>query len=105
MKKKVLKQKIDRLWKLSKKDLDKILKDTSRLAKQGEEYIKEISKKGERNLEIMLLSLQKERLYYELGKSLADLSKSRWESSKKAENFLIKIKNISRKINRLKSSS
>jgi len=85
VKKTELKKKIDRLWKLSKKDLERILKDTSRLAKKGEDYIREMSKKGEKNLEVMLLNLQKERLYYELGKSLANLSKNKWSSSKKAE--------------------
>ena len=105
MKKTALKQKMDRLWMLSKKDLERILKDTSRLAKKGEDYIREMSKKGEKNLEVMLLSLQKERLYYDLGKSLANLSKGKWGSSKKAENLLIKIKNTSRKIKRLKAKA
>ena len=102
MKKTELKKKIDRLWKLSKKDLERILKDTSRLAKKGEDYIREMSKKGEKNLEVMLLNLQKERLYYELGKSLANLSKNKWSSSKKAEALLIKIRKTSRRISKLK---
>jgi len=103
MKNKELKQKIDRLWKLSKKDLERMLKDTSSLVKRGEGYIKEISKKGEKNLEVMLLSLQKERLCYELGKCLAGLSKKKWESSKKIANFLNKIKDINRNIKKLKA--
>jgi len=103
MKKRELKKRIDKLWRLSKKDAENILQDASRLFKKGEEYIKEVSKKGEKNLETMLLSFQKERLYYEMGKSLANLSKSKWESSKKVESFLIKIRNINRKIKKIKS--
>ncbi|MGD9014456.1 MAG: hypothetical protein PVI33_00285 [Candidatus Omnitrophota bacterium] len=105
MKKTELRQKIDRLWKLSKKDLEKILKDSSVLFKRGESYLKEVSKKGEKNLEVMLLSLQKERLCYELGKCLVGLSKNKWESSKKIINFLNKIKDINRKIKKLKTQT
>ena len=101
MKKKALKKKIDRLWKLSKKDLDKVLKDTTHLVKKGEDYIREISKKGEKTLEAMTFGLQRERLYYELGKSLASLSRKKWAKSKKVENSLNRIKSISRKIKSL----
>lgn len=98
----MLKQKLDRLWKVGKKDLDRILKDTSHLVQKGEDYIKEVSKKGEENLETMVLALQREKLYYELGRSLSSLSKNKWAKSKKVESSLAKIKKISRKIRRLK---
>ena len=101
MKTKELKRKIDKVWRVGKKDLDKILKDSSRLVKKGETQIKDISKKAEKNLEVMVLSLQREKLYYELGKYLAKLTKNKWTDSRKAKNFLSKIKNTSRKINRL----
>ncbi|OQX87899.1 MAG: hypothetical protein B6D55_01960 [Candidatus Omnitrophica bacterium 4484_70.2] len=41
-----LKEKINSLWRSTKKDLDKIIKDTTQLIKKGEEYIKDISEKG-----------------------------------------------------------
>ena len=101
MKSKKLKRKIDRLWQLGKKDLDKILKDTTYLVKKGETHIKNISKKAEENLEAMVFTLQREKLYYGLGKYLAKLTKSKWANSKKAKNFLIQIKNTSREIQKL----
>ena len=102
MKRKEFEKKVDKLWKVAKKDLDKVSKDTMRLVKKGEAYIKEISKKGEENLESMVLALQREKLYYELGKSLASLSKRKWAKNKKVEGSIAKIKGLSRKINRLK---
>lgn len=102
MESKELRRRIDRLWRLGKKDLDKTLKDATHLVKKGEVHIKDISKKAEENLEAMVLFLRKEKLYYELGKYLAKLPKNRWKSSKKAENLLITIKNTSRKIKELK---
>ncbi|MFC1658461.1 hypothetical protein ACFL1D_03630 [Candidatus Omnitrophota bacterium] len=104
MKKKAFQQEVDRLWKLSKKDLEKIGQETSRLVKKGEVYLKEVSRKGERNLEVALLKLQKERFCYELGKSLSSLPKSKWEDSKKIEGFLAKIRDINRKIKKLNKS-
>ena len=102
MKKKSLEKKLQGMWKVARKDMEQVSKDTARFVKKGEDYIREISKKGEENLETMVLTLQRERLYYDLGKSLASLAKNKWTRSKKAEGALIKIKNISRKIKRLR---
>ncbi|MFH1577925.1 MAG: hypothetical protein ABIC18_02515 [Candidatus Omnitrophota bacterium] len=98
MKKKEFKRKVDKLWKQGKKDLDKILKETSHMIKTGESHIKEMSKKAEENLEVMVLSLQREKLYYELGKSAVNLPKGKWESSKTLDSLLTKIKDINRKV-------
>ncbi|RKY36141.1 MAG: hypothetical protein DRP72_04415, partial [Candidatus Omnitrophota bacterium] len=62
---KELKRKIEKLWKPVKKDLDKILKETTSLAKKGESYLKDISEKGKENLELLSLFLKKEKLYYQ----------------------------------------
>lgn len=98
MERKVFSKEMHRLWGSTKKDLNKVLKDGALLIKQGEIYIKDRSEKGKEKLEAMALVLQREKLYYELGKSLANLSKGKWRDSKRVDGFLIKIKNISRKI-------
>jgi len=95
---KEIKKKIDRLWKLGKKDLDKMLNETTRLVKEGEAHIKDVSKQAEKKLETMVLSLERKKLNYELGKSLAILSKKKWVNSKKLGNLLEQIKGINRKI-------
>jgi len=93
-----LKEKIHSLWKSTKKDLDKIIKDTTKLVKKGEEYIKDISEKGKERLESLSLFLQRERLYYQLGKKISSTSSRRWGKDKKIEEILKKIKKINRKI-------
>ena len=102
MKRKEFEKKVDKLWKVAKKDLGKVSKDTMSLVKKGETYLKEISKKGEENLESMVLALQREKLYYELGKSVASISKRKWAKNKRVGNSIAKIKSLSRKIRRLK---
>lgn len=96
MRKKEFKKRVDRLWVTTKKDLNNVLKDGTQLLKQGEIYIKDQSEKGKRKLEAMTLALEREKLYYELGKSLASQPKGRF--SKKSEDLLIKIKKINRNI-------
>ena len=103
MEKKLLKQKIDRLWMLSKKDLDKILKDTTRLVKKGEAYIKDKSEEGKKMLETMALALLREKLYYELGKRLAKVPKKRKGTyDKKTLSLLNKIKSVNLRIKKIK---
>ncbi len=43
--KEVLKRKISQIWIRTKKDLDSILNETSKLLKNGEKHLKEISEK------------------------------------------------------------
>ena len=99
---KEIKKKLNRLWKLGRKDLDRMLKETSDLIKKGESHIKEASKNAEQNLEAMILSLKREKLYYELGKSAAGVSQNKWTKNKKLSGLLNKTKNISRDIKKLK---
>ena len=93
-----LKEKINSLWRSTKKDLDKIIKDTTQLARKGEEYIKDISEKGKKRLEYLSLFLQREKLYYQLGKKISSTSSHRWGKDKKIEEILKKIRKINRKI-------
>lgn len=97
-----LKRKIDSLWKSTKKDLEKVLKDTTKLMKKGESYIKDFSEKGKDKLEELALSLQREKLYYELGKVISTLPKKRWTENKKVEEIVNKIRRINRQIKKRK---
>ena len=95
-------KKIDKLWKASKRDMKKFMKNAECLAKEGESYIKDKSEKGKKQLEIAALALQRERLYYELGITLAKSPKSKWSVSKKALGISTKIKGINVKIGQKK---
>ena len=83
------------LWKSTKKDLDKALNETAHLVKKGEEYIKDISEIGKEKLELLTASLRRERLYYDLGKTVANRKKI---SDKKTQAMLKKIKGLDLRI-------
>ena len=97
-----LKKKVDKLWKEGKKEVDKVLRDTQKLAKKGEIRIKKEYDKAEKKLEVLFLSLQKERLYHELGKSLSRMNKKKWPGSKKIKSLLGKIKEKQLNISKIK---
>ena len=98
MEKKLLNKKAGKLWELSKNDLDKALKETGALVKKGQTYIKDKSEEGRKTLEALALALEREKSYYELGKSLIKLPKNKWASNKKVDSYLSKIKKINKKI-------
>ena len=95
MKKKTLEQQLEGLWKVAKKDWDRISKDTVSLIRKGEVYIKDKSEEGKKALTIMAFSLQREKLYYELGKTVAKAPKKRKKTSKKVLSLLSQIKRVS----------
>ncbi len=89
-----LKKKIKKIWKPVKKDLDRILKETTSLAKKGESYFKDISEKSKKKLELLSLSLKKEKLYYQLGKVVFSLPRDRWREAKKVDELISQIRKI-----------
>jgi len=102
MKAEEVRKKIERLWKISKKEMKEFIKNAEHLAKEGERYIKDKSEKGKKQLEIAALVLQREKLYYELGRTLARTPKSKWSLNKKALDISSKIKSINVKIGQRK---
>lgn len=96
-----VKKAMDQLWKKVKDDFDGLLKDSSVLIKKGEGFLKDVSQKGQTELEIVSLSLQREKLYYELGKIEGSIPKKRNAAKKKAA-ALAKIKKIDERIRKLK---
>ena len=98
MKKKTFEQQMAGLWKVAKKDWNRISKDTVTFIKKGEAYIKDRSEEGKKALAIMALSLQREKLYYELGKAVAKAPKKRKMTSKKVSSLLSQIKKANRNI-------
>jgi predicted nucleic acid-binding Zn-ribbon protein len=93
-----LKVKINKLWKRTKKDLEIAIDNTTKLIKKGEGYIKEFSEKGKEKIEALNITVKREKLYYQLGKTIASTPKSRWTSSKKLDKILKEIKNLTKEI-------
>ncbi len=98
MKAEKIKKEAERLWKGTKKDLDKVLDKTTKLLKKGEECIKDVSKdlseKGKEKLEKIRLTVKREKLYYKLGKIISTLPKDKWGEDEKIDRLVEEIKNI-----------
>ncbi|MDP8233770.1 MAG: hypothetical protein P9M06_03075 [Candidatus Saelkia tenebricola] len=99
--KEVLKRKISQIWIRTKKDLDSVLNETSKLLKNGEKHLKEISEKSQKNLELISLRVKKENLYYKAGKRVVLTPKSRWAGSKEIDKLIQDIKKLDREIIKL----
>ncbi|MFC1666379.1 hypothetical protein ACFL0P_00715 [Candidatus Omnitrophota bacterium] len=102
MKRKELEKTINRLWKIAQKDLSKVLKGIEPLVEKGETYLKDKSVKGKRELEKITLILQREKLYYELGKTIANRPKSKGAYTKKTRGILDEIKDINLNVKKKK---
>lgn len=98
---KELQKKMDVMWKKMKKDLDGVWKETSVLVTKGEKFFKSSTKKGQQELEVISLSMQREKLYYELGK-VVSIVPQRPSTTKKKQALIKKIKAIAEKIKKLK---
>ena len=90
------------LWKSSKKDFEKMTKETSVLLKKGEEALKDVSQKSHDTLEAISATLKKEKLFYELGKCSSAMPKSKWSKNKKISSILKEISKLDKIIKKSK---
>ena len=102
---KELRKKIDSLWKVMKKDMKKdidgLLKTTSALLEKSEKFLKDTSRKGQKELEIIALTLKREKLCYDLGKLIAATPKKATYQKKRAT-ILSQIKKLDTCVKKLK---
>ncbi len=96
-----LRGRLQELWKNSVAEYDKMTKETSKLLKKGEKNWKKISKKSQDRMEAVNLSMRKEKICYQMGKTLARLPKSRWTKTKKVDSMIKEIKDLNKKIKEL----
>jgi len=102
MKVEEMKKTVDKIWKEAKKDVEKMLDETSRLVKKGEVHLKDASEKSREKLEEAGLSLKKERLYYDLGKALVKVPRSRWLQNSKVKKIFEEARAIDRLLKKKK---
>jgi hypothetical protein len=98
-----LKKTLTKLWENSLKEYDKMTNKTSKLLKTGEKNLKTASHSSKQKLEIINLTIKKEKLYYQLGKAAAKQPKNRWAKSLKIESLIKEIKQLDRQIKTLNS--
>ncbi|MDD4203106.1 MAG: hypothetical protein PHQ52_06535 [Candidatus Omnitrophica bacterium] len=83
-----------------KKNFHKLTSDAGTLAKQGEKELVKASSIGKLQLDIMGINMQKEKLYYEIGKAIATSRKENME--KTLEPFMKKIRAFETEIRKKK---
>jgi len=92
------KQTVDKYWPKTKVELEKAAKTTKVLLEKGEVHVRNVSKKSVEELQKLSLNLNKERLYRNLGRSVAGASSEEWAKSRKISALLKEIKTVERNI-------
>ena len=101
-KKDTLKAAVEKAWPKTKKELERAMKNAKIMLSKGEKYLKDVSDKGVEQTKKISLSLKREKLYYDLGKTLATTSANKWGGSKKIKTALSEIKKIDKDIKKIK---
>lgn len=91
-----------KLWPRTKKELESALENTKDILSKGEHYLKDVSDKGIKNTKKLALNFRKEKLYYDLGKTLSKIAKDQWLEDKKSDALLKKIKILDQEIKKIK---
>lgn len=100
-KKNQLKKDLLRLWNASQKEFDNITKETSKLLKKGEKQLKKVTAESQKKMELVNATVTREKLYYQLGKTLGSKSAASWKKSKKATSIAKQISSLSKEIKTL----
>ena len=99
---KSLQENLAQLWATSKKDFEKMTKETSKLVKKGEIALKDVSQKSQEQIEAISAMVKKEKLYYDLGKAAASVAKSQWSKSKKISSVIKEMSKLDKVIKKAK---
>jgi len=102
MSKDTFKEVVEKVWPKTKRELEKALKNTKTMIDKGEEYLKDVSEKSVKNTKKLSINIKKEKLFYDLGKQLSSLPKTKWASSQKASKIVNSLKALDKDIKKLK---
>ena len=89
------------IWPNTKKELEKMMKNAKKMLDKGEAHLKDLSEKSINQTKKISLGLQKEKIYYDLGKTTAHTPNNRWRTTTKINKLLSKIKQIDKEIKKL----
>jgi len=96
------KETIDKMWPVTKKELEKAIDNAKDLLSKGEESLKTMSDKSVATMKQVTLSLKREQVCFELGRAVAATPIAKWKTSKKIAGFLKEIKTIDQGIKKIK---
>jgi hypothetical protein len=100
-KKNTLRKDLEKIWKASQKELDNISRETGKLLKKGEEQLKKVTAESQKKMGLVNATVAREKLYYQLGKTLGSKSVASWRKSKKAASIAKQISRLSKEIKAL----
>ena len=92
----------EKVWPKTRKELENALKSTKSMIDKGEKYLKNVSEKGAQQTKKLSLSLNREKLYYDLGKLVSSTPKTKWKSNLKIKNSIKNIKDLTKDIKKIK---
>jgi len=92
----------DKMWPRTKKELEKVIDNAKKMLGKGEDYLKDLSEKSVNQTKKISLVLQKEKLYYDLGKTLTKVPATRWKKHTKIGSLLKELKKLDAEIRKIK---
>jgi hypothetical protein len=96
-----LKNDLMKLWNASQKEFNNLTRETSKILKKGEKHLQKVTAESQKKMELINATITREKLYYQLGKTLGPKSQTSWINSKKAGSLSKQIKKFSSEIKRL----
>jgi hypothetical protein len=93
---------MDRVWPRTKKELEKAGENAKKLLNKGEAYLRDVSERGVEQTKKLSLSIKKEKLYYDLGKTAANSPVSKWPKNKKISLLVKTIKKLDTQIKQIR---
>ncbi len=97
-----IKEITEKVWPKTRKELENALEITKGMIDKGEKYLKNVSEKGAQQTKKLSLSLNREKLYYDLGKLVSRTPKTKWKSNQKIRSSVKIIKDLTKDIKKIK---
>lgn len=90
------------IWPKTKKELEIGIKNTKKLLDKGEKYLKNFSERSAIQAKKISLGLKREKIYYSLGKIVAESKSENLSEDKKINDLIKQIRNLDKQIIKLK---
>ncbi|MCF7872855.1 MAG: hypothetical protein K9L80_01440 [Candidatus Omnitrophica bacterium] len=89
-------------WPHARKELEKGIDNAKKMLSTGEKQIRQLSERGAERTRKIALQVKKERLIYDLGKTIAKTAKNKWNTTKKIDKLRKEIKGLEKEIKKIK---
>ncbi|MCF7894959.1 MAG: hypothetical protein K9L69_02335 [Candidatus Omnitrophica bacterium] len=89
-------------WPYARKELEKGIDNAKKMLSAGEKQIRQLSERGAERTRKIALQVKKERLIYDLGKTIAKTAKNKWGATKRIDKLRKEIKGLEKEIKKIK---